>query len=89
MRNQTREEILRGAGEQIKAMVKELLELLMQEERTLYLKEVPPRLTGTTPAISSPSPALNLKILPYRRHTSLELSEVVLAFHACGVSTRN
>ncbi|MEM2045709.1 MAG: hypothetical protein QXO76_11485 [Thermoproteota archaeon] len=49
MRNKTREKILREVGEQIEAMVKQLLERLMGEERALYLAEHPTQANGVHP----------------------------------------
>ncbi|MEM1589243.1 MAG: hypothetical protein QW175_02340 [Candidatus Bathyarchaeia archaeon] len=55
MRAKTREEILKEnpikTEEQVKIMVKELLERLTREERALYLLPRPP---GAKPATSSP-----------------------------------
>ncbi|MEM1684418.1 MAG: transposase, partial [Nanopusillaceae archaeon] len=100
--DKTRKEILREVGEQIKAMVKELLERLMREERALYLAEHPTKANGyyTRNLLTLTGPLEDLKvpcvregefhprILPYRRRTSLELSEALLALYAAGVSTR-
>ncbi|MEM4531394.1 MAG: transposase [Thermofilaceae archaeon] len=96
MRDKTRKEILKELGEQIK--VKELLERLMQEERALYLVEHPTKANGyyTRDLLTLAGPLEDLKvprvregefhpkILPYRRRTSLELSEAILALYAAG-----
>ncbi|MEM3658644.1 MAG: transposase [Candidatus Hadarchaeum sp.] len=96
MRDETREKILREAGEQIKAMVKELLERLMREERALYLAEHPTKangyytrnpltLTGHLEDLKVPrvrDEEFHPRIFPYRRRTSLELSEAILALYA-------
>ncbi|MEM3658662.1 MAG: transposase [Candidatus Hadarchaeum sp.] len=83
-------------------MVKGLLERLMQEERALYLEEHPTKANGysTRDLLTLTGPLEDLKvprvrerdfhpkILPYRRRTSLELSEAILAPYAAGVNTR-
>lgn len=46
MRDKTRKKILGKVGEQIKAMVKELLERLRWEEWALYLAEHPTKANG-------------------------------------------
>ena len=83
-------------------MVKDLLETVMCEERTTYLEEHPTKANGyyTRDLLTLVGPLEDLrvprvqegdfhpKILPYRRRTSLELSEAILALYACGVSTR-
>ena len=84
-------------------MVKEILETLMREEREIYLEEHLTKANGyyTRDLLTLIGPLEDLrvprvregdfhpKILPYRRPTSLELSEAVLALYAAGVSTRN
>lgn len=86
----------RGAGEQTKAMVKELRKRLIREERGLYLAEHPTKANGhyTRNPLTLTGPLENLKvprvreeefhtrIFPYRRRTSLELSEAILALYA-------
>lgn len=83
-------------------MVKELLEAIMREGRAIYLEENPSKANGyyTRDLLTLVGPMEHLrvprvregdfypKILPYRRKTSLELSEAILALYACGVSTR-
>ena len=83
-------------------MVKEILETLMREEREIYLEEHLTKANGyyTRHLLTLIGPLEDLrvprvregdfhpKILPYRRPTSLELSEAVLALYAAGVSTR-
>ena len=102
MRDKTREEILKEVEERIKVMVKGLLESIMREERAMYLEEHPTKANGyyTRDLLTLVGPVEDLrvprvregefypKILPYRRHTSLELSEAILALYAAGVSTR-
>ena len=56
--DKTREEIVKEVEERVKTMIKSLLETLMREERELSFGSIPPRPTGATPAISSPSPVL-------------------------------
>ena len=102
MRDKTREEILKEVEERIKAMVKGLLESIMREERAMYLEEHPTKANGysTRDLLTLVGPVEDLrvprvregefhpKILPYRRRSSLELSEAILALYAAGVSTR-
>jgi len=102
MRDKTREEILKEVEERIKAMVKRLLEAIMREERAIYLEEHPTKANGyyTRDLLTLVGPVEDLRvprvregdfhprILPYRRRTSLELSEAILALYAAGVSTR-
>jgi len=54
----------KGSKEQIKARVKELLERLMRRSWPCTLRNIPPRLTGTTPEIFSPllGPLEDLKV---------------------------
>lgn len=84
MRDETCEEILREVGEQLKAVVKELLERLMREERALSLAEHPTKANGYYPRdlLTLAGPLEDLKVprvrdgefhprvLPYRRRTS-------------------
>lgn len=67
MRDKTREEILREVGEQIKAMVKEFLERLMQKERALYLEKHPIKADGYYTRNVSPwrAPWRTSKSTPY------------------------
>ncbi|MDR5695266.1 MAG: IS256 family transposase [Armatimonadota bacterium] len=102
MPNQTRQELLKQVEERIKAMVKDLLEAIMREERAMYLEEHPTKANGyyTRDLLTLVGPVEDLRvprvregdfyprILPYRRRTSLELSEAILALYAAGVSTR-
>ncbi|MDR5704238.1 MAG: transposase, partial [Armatimonadota bacterium] len=46
MPNQTRQELLKQVEERIKAMVKDLLEAIMREERAMYLEEHPTKANG-------------------------------------------
>lgn len=102
MRDKTRKEIIREVEERIKTMVKDVLESLMREEREIYLEEHPTKANGyyTRSLLTLAGPVEELRvprvregdfhprILPYRRRTSLELSEAILALYAAGVSTR-
>ena len=95
-------EILKEVKLQIKDMVKKLLETLMKEERQIYLQNHPTKANGyyTRNLLTLVGPLEDLKvprvrdddfhpqILPYRKRTSLELSEAILALYAVGVSTR-
>ena len=88
--------------DQLKGLVKGLLEKLMLEERELYLEEHPTKGNGyyTRDLLTLFGPLEDLKvprvregefhpkILPYRRRTSIELSEAILLLYASGVSTR-
>ncbi|MEM4723481.1 MAG: transposase, partial [Candidatus Hadarchaeum sp.] len=83
-------------------MVKELLERFMQEKRALCLAKHPTKANGhyTRDLLTLTGPLENLKIprvrdggfypriLPYRWHTSPELSEAILALYVAGASTR-
>lgn len=85
--------------DQLKGLVKGLLEKLMLEERELYLEEHPTKGNGyyTRDLLTLFGPLEDLKvprvregefhpkILPYRRRTSIELSEAVLLLYASGV----
>ncbi|MCS7240931.1 MAG: transposase [Candidatus Bipolaricaulota bacterium] len=102
MRGETREEILKEVEKSVKEMVKGLLETIMRKERELYLEEHPTKANGyyTRDLFTLVGPLEDLrvprvregdfhpKILPYRRRTSLELSEAILTLYAAGVSTR-
>jgi len=102
MWNKTREEMLKEVEERIKTMVKELLEILMKEEREIYLENHPTKANGyyTRDLLTLVGPLEDLKvprvregdfhpqILPYRKRASLELPEAILALYAVGVSTR-
>jgi len=75
----------------------------MLEERRLYLQEHPTKGNGyyTRDLLILFGPLEDLKVprvreggfhpklLPYRRRTSIELSEAILALYASGVSTRD
>ena len=103
MRDKTRDQILERFTEQIKDLIKNLLEKLMLEERELYLEEHPTKGNGyyTRDLLTLFGPLENLrvprvregdfhpKLLPYRRRTSIELSEAILALYASGASTRD
>ena len=103
MRDKTRDQILERFTEQIKDLIKNLLEKLMLEERELYLEEHPTKGNGyyTRDLLTLVGPLEDLrvprvregdfhpKLLPYRRRTSIELSEAILALYASGASTRD
>ncbi len=102
MREQNRKEIVEKLGEEIKAMVKELLEKLMVEERAMDLEDHPTKANGyyTRDLLPFYGSVEDLRvpqvregnfrpaILPERRRVSLELSEVILPLYAAGVSPR-
>lgn len=102
MRDKTHREILKEVEEQIKTVVKGLLEVLMKEERDIYLENHSTKANGyyTRDLLTLVGPLEDLKvprvregdfhprILPYRKRASLELSEAILALYAVGVSTR-
>ena len=83
-------------------MTKDLLWAVMREERAMYLEEHPTKANGysTRDLLTFVGPLEDLhvprvregdfypRILPYRRRTSLELLEAILALYVCGVSTR-
>ena len=85
-------EILKEMEERVKAMVKGLLESILREERAMDLEEHPTKANGysTRDLLTLVGPLEDLrvpcvregdfypKILPYRRRTSLELSEAIL-----------
>ncbi|MCD6541373.1 IS256 family transposase [Candidatus Bipolaricaulota bacterium] len=87
---------------ELKAMVRNLLENLMREERAVYLETHPTSANGyyTRDLLTLFGPLEDLKvprvregdfhpqILPYRKRASLELSEAILTLYAVGVSTR-
>ncbi len=102
MRKKTREEILKEVEERIKVMVKDPLESSVREERAMDLEKHPTKANGysTRDLLTLVGPGEDLrvprvrevelypKILPYRRRTSLELSEAIIALYAAGVNTR-
>jgi|GEM_PF-2288823 hypothetical protein len=79
------------------------MEKLMLEERELYLESHPtkgngyytrdlPTQYGVLSDLRVPRVRqgdFHPKLIPYRRHTSLELSEAILALYASGASTRD
>jgi len=103
MRDKNRDQILERFTEQIKDLIKNLLEKLMLEERELYLEQHPTKGNGyyTRDLLTLFGPIEDLKVprvregdfhpklLPCRRRTSIELSEATLALYASGVSTRD
>ena len=103
MRDKTRDQILERFTEQIKDLIKNLLEKLMLEERELYLEAHPTKGNGyyTRDLLTLFGPLEDLKVprvregdfhpklLPYRRRTSIELSEAILALYASEASTRD
>jgi len=99
MRDKTHDQILEGFFTKLKDLIKALLERLMLEERELYLEEHPTKGNGyyTRDLLTTFGPLVprvregdfHPKLLPYRRRTSIELSEAILALYASGVSTRD
>jgi len=103
MRDKTREKILEGFFAELKSLVKELLERLMLEERELFLEEHPTKANGyyTRDLLTTFGPLKGLKVprvrqgdfrprlISYRRRTSIELSEAILALYASGAGTRD
>jgi len=102
MHDLNRAEIVEAFGKQVKELVKGLIERMMQEERDLYLKEHQTKgnghytrdlltLVGSLKDLKVPRVRegdFHPRILPYRRRTSVELSEAILGLYAAGVSTR-
>ena len=84
-------------------MIKALLERLMLEEREIYLENHPTKGNGyyTRDLLTLFGPIEDLrvprvreggfhpKLIPYRRRTSNELSEAILALYAAGTSARD
>ncbi len=103
MRDKTRDQILEGVFTELKGLIKDLLERLMLEERGLYLEKHPTKGNGyyTRDLFTLFGPLEDLKVprvregdfhpklLPYRRRTSIELSEAILVLYASGASTRD
>jgi putative transposase len=103
MREKTRDLILEKFLDQLKGLIKGLLERLMLEERELYLQEHPTKgngyytrdlltLFGSLEDLKVPrvrEGGFHPKVLPYRRRASIELSEAILILYAMGVSTRD
>lgn len=103
MRKETHEEILKVFEEELKTMMRNLLENLMREEREIYLGEHPTKANGyyTRDLLTLAGSIEDLKvprvregdfhprILPYRKRASVDLSEAILTLYAVGVSTRN
>jgi len=103
MRGRTYEKIIERVMEEVKVMVKDLLERLMLEEREIYLERHPTKGNGyyTRNLLTLHGPVEDLRvprvreggfrpaILPQRRRASLELSEAILAMYASGLSTRD
>ena len=89
MQDKVHRKIVEAFGEQVKELVKGLIERMMREERDLYLEEHPTKGNGhyTRDLLTLVGPLKDLKvprvrkgdfhprILPYRRRTSVELSE--------------
>ncbi len=102
MQDKVRRQIVETFGEQFKELVKGFMEQVMLEERDLYLEDHPTKGNGYYTrdllTLFGPLEELNVprvrkgdfhpQILPYRRRTSVELSEAILALYASGVSTR-
>ena len=102
MRDKTRDRILERFSGELKDLIKALLERLMLEERAIYLEEHPTKANGyyTRDLLTLFGPIEELrvprvregdfhpKLIPYRKRTSIELSEAILLLYASGVSTR-
>ena len=102
MQEKIREKMVKAFEAELKAMVRNLLENLMREERAVYLETHPTSANGyyTRDLLTLFGPLEDLKvprvregdfhpqILPYRKRASLELSEAILTLYAVGVSTR-
>ena len=102
MQEKIREKTVKAFEAELKAMVRNLLENLMREERAVYLETHPTSANGyyTRDLLTLFGPLEDLKvprvregdfhpqILPYRKRASLELSEAILTLYAVGVSTR-
>ncbi|NOX44355.1 MAG: IS256 family transposase [Caldiserica bacterium] len=102
MRDKTRDRILERFSGKLKDPIKGLLERLMLEERAIYLEEHPTKANGyyTRDLLTLFGPIEELwvprvrggdfhpKLIPYRKRTSIELSEAILLLYASGVSAR-
>ena len=102
MRDKTRDPILERFFGELKDLIKALLERLMLEERAIWLEEHPTKANGyyTRDLLTLFGPIEELrvprvregdfhpKLIPYRKRTSIELSEAILLLYASGVSTR-
>jgi len=102
MQKKARNEMVKAFEAELKELVRGLLEALMREERAMYLETHPTSANGyyTRDLLTLVGPVEDLKvprvregdfhprILPYRKRASLELSEIILALYAVGVSTR-
>jgi putative transposase len=103
MREKTRTQILERFFEELKDLIRALMEKLMLEERELYLESHPTKGNGyyTRDLLTQYGVLTDLrvprvrqgdfhpKLIPYRRRISLELSEAILALYASGASTRD
>ena len=97
-----RNKMVKAFEAELKELVRGLLEALMREERAMYLETHLTSANGyyTRDLLTLVGPVEDLKvprvregdfhprILPYRKRASLELSEIILALYAVGVSTR-
>jgi transposase-like protein len=102
MREKARTQILERFFEELKDLIKALMEKLMLEERELYLERHPTKANGyyTRDLLTLFGPIEDLRVprvregdshpkpIPYRKRTSIELSEAILLLYASGVSTR-
>jgi len=93
MQEKIRREMLKAFEAELKELVRNLLESLMQEERAMYLETHPTKANGyyTRDLLTLAGPLENLKvprvrqgdfhpqILPYRRRASLELPKAILS----------
>jgi len=102
MQKKACDEMVKAFETELKELVQNLLEALMREDRAMYLEAHPTSANGyyTRDLLTLVGPVEDLKvprvregdfhprILPYRKRASLELSEIILALYAVGVSTR-
>lgn len=101
MQKKARDEMVKAFETELKELVRNLPESFMREELAMHLETHPtsangyytcdllnPRRAGGGPQ-SYPCTGRRFpsQILPYQKSTSLELSEIILALYAVGVST--
>jgi transposase-like protein len=100
--SQLQQEILGSFQQLVKTLIKTLLEVLMLEEREIYLEETEDYANGfySRDLLTTLGEVKGLRvprvrkgsfrpvILPERRKAGLDLAEVVISLYASGVSTR-
>jgi hypothetical protein len=101
MQKKARDEMVKAFETELKELVRNLPESFMREELAMHLETHPtsangyytcdllnPRRAGGGPQ-GSPCTGRRFpsQILPYQKSASLELSEIILALYAVGVST--